>query len=297
MKQVRTSLAATVLATTTLVGVPSPVDPAVEPARPGGESGMTRTTISYGQAPEQFGELWLPGDRSGALPVVMLVHGGFWRAMYGLDLMDPLASDLVERGYAVWNIEYRRVGQDGGGYPGTLEDVAAAADLLVAIDGGSAGSAGDVAGALDLTDVTYIGHSAGGHLAFWAAGRDTIARGRPGADPRVLPRLVIGQGPVGNLPEAVRLDAGNGAVVELMGGSPAQLPDEYAVANPHIGSGVHVVVLRGEIDDTVFPPYTVPRADGLVTVIDVPGDNHIDLIDPTSDSWARAVELLAQPAG
>ena len=96
--------------------------------------GVTVTRIEYGAAPQQFGDLWLPDDPSaGTLPVVVLVHGGFWRARYALDLMDPLAADLVDRGFAVWNVEYRRVGQDGGGFPGTLVDVGTAVDHLAAI--------------------------------------------------------------------------------------------------------------------------------------------------------------------
>ena len=94
------------------------------------EATMTQTRIAYGPDDSQFGVLWLPANVVSLLPVVALVHGGFWRAQYGLDLMDPLADDLVRRGFAVWNIEYRRVGQQGGGWPGTLVDVGAAIDEL-----------------------------------------------------------------------------------------------------------------------------------------------------------------------
>ena len=90
---------------------------------------MTPLTYAYGDGPEQFATLAVPAT-PGPHPVVVLIHGGFWRAAYGLDLMEPLAADLVGRGYAAWNIEYRRVGQPGGGWPGTLEDVAAAIDKL-----------------------------------------------------------------------------------------------------------------------------------------------------------------------
>ncbi len=241
--------------------------------------------LAYGDDPAQFGDLWLPDNSTGPLPVVVLVHGGFWRAMYELDLMDPLAADLVARGYAVWNIEYRRVGMDGGGYPGTLTDVAAAIDHLPAMS----------AGPLDLDDVTFIGHSAGGHLAFWAAGRDRLPTGRPGSDPAVMPRLVIGQGPVGDLVAAAEAGAGNGAVVDLMGGTPDDLSEEYASANPHIGDAVQVVVVRGSNDDIVAPDYTVPDSATPPTVIDVTGDDHFDLIDPTSDSWARIIEVVTHP--
>ena len=246
--------------------------------------GMTVTRIEYGDAPQQFGDLWLPDEPPGALPVVVLVHGGFWRARYGLDLMDPLAADLVDRGFAVWNIEYRRVGQDGGGFPGTMLDVGAAIDHIAARS----------VGPLDLERVAFVGHSAGGHLAFWAAGRDHLEDGEPGGDPALLPGLVVGQGPVGDLLEAVRLGAGHGAVLDLMGGPPDDLVREYAVANPAIGAAVAVAVVRGERDDVVLPEYSVPAAASPVTEIDIAGEDHFDLIDPASRSWASVVELLEE---
>ena len=248
---------------------------------------MTGTRIAYGGASQQFGELWLPSRRAGDVHVVMLVHGGFWRARYGLDLMDPLARDLTDRGYAVWNVEYRRVGQLGGGYPGTLADVAAALDRLADVEIQAAAAA-----PLDLGDISIIGHSAGGHLAFWTAGRDKIAPGQPGSQPALMPRFAAGLAPVGDLLAAFHHGAGNGAVVDLMGGSPEELPGAYAVANPRIGSDVDIVVVRGEHDDTVRPPYTIPRADGSVTVIDVPCEDHLDVIDPTSRSGASVVDIL-----
>ena len=258
----------------------------VAPAAAEGEgSAVDVTRIEYGDAPQQFGDLWLPGDPSpGALPVVVLVHGGFWRARYGLDLMDPLASDLVDRGFAVWNIEYRRVGQDGGGFPGTLTDVGDAVDRLVTLADQR----------LELARVAFVGHSAGGHLAFWAAGRDHLGPGAPGGDPLLRPGLVIGQGPVGDLVEAARLGAGNGAVLDLMGGAPEGHPDDYAMANPSIGADVAVAVVRGERDDVVLPAYSVPAAATPVTEIDVAGEDHFDLIDPASRSWAVVVDLLVR---
>ena len=125
--------------------------------------------ITYGEQPQQFADLYLPADEA-TPPVVVLIHGGFWRAQYGLDLMVPLAEDLADAGYAVWNIEYRRVGQPGGGWPGTLDDVAAAVDELTAVT---------ATHPLDLDRVAIVGHSAGGHLALWAAGRPAIAPAIP----------------------------------------------------------------------------------------------------------------------
>lgn len=127
---------------------------------------LMRPVVSYyGPDPAQFGELWLPGTAPGE--TVVLVHGGFWRARYDLSLGRPLAADLVRRGYAVWNLEYRRAGA-GGGWPATFEDIAAGIDHLADLPVGT-------------SRVVAIGHSAGGHLAAWAAGRAGLPPGAPGA--------------------------------------------------------------------------------------------------------------------
>ena len=239
-------------------------------------------TIAYGDDPSQFGQLWTPGGAAAAVPLVILVHGGFWRAAYGLDLMDPLAADLVARGYAVWNIEYRRVGQPGGGYPGTLLDVAAAVDAV-------AGVAADHR--IDLASTVVVGHSAGGHLALWAAGRESLADGAPGAHPLVVPRLAIGQGPVFDLVAGDERGLGGGAVTDFLGGSAGDVPERYAVASPSTTSGVALAVVRGEDDDIVPAAFTVPTPPGDVTVVDVPGD-HFTLIDPSSAAWQAVIALI-----
>jgi acetyl esterase/lipase len=122
--------------------------------------------IAYGQAPSQFGELWLPAG-SGPAPVAVLVHGGCWQSSYGLDLMDPMAEDLYRQGVAVWNVEYRRLGENGGGYPGTFLDIGQAVDALRGLPQRPR---------LDLRRLVAIGHSAGGHLALWAASRPRLPK-------------------------------------------------------------------------------------------------------------------------
>ena len=137
------------------------------------------TLEAYGPGADRFGELWRPaGD--GPWPVVVLLHGGFWRAQRTLELMRPLAADLAGRGFAAWNLEYRRVGQPGGGWPGTCEDVAAGLDHLARLAGREP---------LDLDRLVVAGHSAGGHLALWSAARAGLPAGAPGAGPLVAPRL------------------------------------------------------------------------------------------------------------
>lgn len=248
-------------------------------------------SITYGPDPQQFGQLWLAAvAASSPLPVVVLIHGGFWRAQYGLELMDGLATDLIGRGFAVWNIEYRRVGQPGGGYPGTLTDVGAAIDALVAIA---------PMHNLDLSDVVTVGHSAGGQLSLWAGGRSTIPSGAPGAEPKVVPRLSIGQGPVFDMAAGDRLGLGGGAVTDFIGGSIDQHPDRYAVATPSVTAGIPLAVVRGTDDDIVPAEFTVPDASGpqpvVFQVVDVEGADHFDLIDPTHAAWQAILDLLDTP--
>jgi acetyl esterase/lipase len=244
--------------------------------------------IRYGTRPEQFGELYLPSgdDQVNQVPVVVLIHGGFWRAQYGLDLMVPLAEDLTGAGYAAWNIEYRRVGQPGGGWPGTLDDVAAAVDQLATI-------ADDHA--LDLDRVAVVGHSAGGHLALWTAGRRAVAAGDPGAAPVVVPVLGIGQGAVVDLTNGAERGIGNGAVTDFLGGSPADVPDRYRAATPILNAGPRMVSVVGGNDDIVPPEFSVDAAQpGMIEVITIDTADHMDLIDPAGDPWAAIRDLLTE---
>ena len=240
----------------------------------------TPRRIDYGSDADQYGLLALPADRTGGRrgglrPVVVLIHGGFWRARYGLDLMTDLAEDLVARGYVVWNVEYRRVGQPGGGYPGTLDDVAAAMDAL----GGLAGEHG-----LDLARVAVVGHSAGGHLGLWAADRSE----------GVIPAVAVGLAGVVDLVEAARARLGDDgrAVSDFLGGGPDDEPEAYRGAQPAL-DGDRVVLVHGTGDDVVPPSQSIDGAERSgADLILVDGADHFDVIDPASEAWARVVAVL-----
>lgn len=252
-------------------------------------AGSTVTRHRYGDDESQYGELCLPvaGRRPGT---VIVIHGGFWKAHYGADLGAPLAADLAARGWAAWNLEYRRVG-NGGGWPNTLADVAAGIDLLA--DLGGAGTE------LDLDRVVAIGHSAGGHLATWAAGRPGLPDGVVGAAPRVRLTGVIAQAGVLDLIRGAADNLGTGAVPRLLGGRPDEVPERYRLASPreHLPLGVPVHCLHARDDDTVPFSQSVDyvraaRAAGdEASVVEVTG-GHFEVIDPAAPAWQAAVDLL-----
>ena len=253
--------------------------------------------IVYGSDPLQFGELWLPRGR-GRHPVIVLIHGGCWRAdLPGLELMDYMAADLRELGYAVWNLEYRRIGHPGGGYPGTFQDVAAGLDHLRAI----APQYG-----LDLRRVAVSGHSAGGHLALWAAARDRLPAGSP---LRTAERLRI-RGVV-SLAGIADLDAYRQTGPDACGGPSTidglvglQQPggrNVFADTSPPalVPLGDRQVVISGALDPIVPPRFgqnyaTTAAASGDRTQsVVLEGAGHFELIDPTSAVWPRVVSAFS----
>lgn len=264
---------------------------------------MPHRRVEYGRRHSQHADLLVPdSDPPGGhgWPVVVLLHGGFWRALYGTSLMSELAADVVARGWAAWNLEYRRLGTiPPGGWPGTFEDVAAGIDHL----GKVAGDAG-----LDAGRVATVGHSAGGHLALWAAARHKLVAGAPGAPSTagaVVPaavelRGVVALAPVSDLAEAWRLGLGGGVVSRLMGGGPDRYPERYAVADPAaaVPLGVPQVIVHGDRDGAV--PVELSRryaeraiaAGDRVALLELPGVGHMELIDPSSQAWAMAADYL-----
>jgi len=255
--------------------------------------------LGYGTEPKQFGELQTP-EGAGPHAVVMFIHGGFWRSRWDLSLARPQAVDLAAEGVATWNIEYRGVGDQGGGFPGTLADVAAAIDhLSVLVDRYR----------LDPERVVVVGHSAGGHLAMWLGQRCRLRAGMVGESPLVVPRLVIGQAPVSDLHWAFERSLGSGAVLDMMGGSPDERPAAYAVADPArlLPPAVDQLIIHGDHDDDV--PIGATRSYArlvasrdlagddttrvVLTVEECEGADHFDVIDPSHDSWSLAKVRIA----
>jgi acetyl esterase/lipase len=226
---------------------------------------------AYGPGPEQYAELRLPpGD--GPHPVAVLLHGGFWRAAFTHALMDALAVDLVARGWATWNVEYRRVGC-GGGVPETLQDVEAAIEAL----------AGVVA-PLHVSELLLIGHSAGGQLALCAAALPAVAD-------------VVSLAGVCDLRAAAEQRLGDGAVIEFVGGTPAERPDSYARADPLALSppAARVLLVHGDADNRV--PLQQSRTYQRATnceLLELPGCGHFELIDPRTAEWAQIAARLPE---
>jgi len=228
--------------------------------------------LRYGDDASQFGELSLPdGEPRG---VVVVIHGGFWKAAYDLTLGRPLATSLVAAGWAAWNLEYRRVGE-GGGSPHTFDDVAAGIDRLAHVDG------------LDLAHVITLGHSAGGHLATWAAGR---------AEAAVPVTGVVSQAGVLDLVRAHELGLGGGAVEALLGHPPGPADAAYDPFQ-QLPLDVPVRCVHGTDDDDVPIEFSeryvaaVSDAGGDAALTAVDGD-HFVVIDPGSDTWQKTLGLL-----
>lgn len=243
-------------------------------------------TLRYGDHPEQVVDLRLPpAGRAGAYrggahppPLVVVIHGGFWRAEFDRAHTGPLAADLAARGLPVAQLEYRRTGQPGGGWPGTFADVAAGLMLLPAL----------VAERCSVADgpPLLVGHSAGGHLALWWAARAPV-------------RGVVALAPVTDLRQAYELDLDTGAVAALLGGGPEEVPHRYAYARPGLPDGAPVTVVHGTADRQV--PCGMSRQFAAATGVDLvelPGVEHFGLIDPESTAWPgvlRAVGSRADP--
>ena len=232
---------------------------------------------------------------------MVAIHGGSWGATYGKVVMRPLAGVLVRQGFAVWNVEYRRLGArrwrgpDGGGWPETFEDVAAAVDYLAAIDA-----------PVDLARVAGLGHSAGGQLILWAAGRYKLAPRAPGANPAVRLSAAVAMAGVVDM-TASHAAAPAGAVDRLMGGSPRAVPERYAVGDPIrlVPVDLPVLLVHGTEDQTVSIERSrsyaraAAAAGGDVELVEIAGaaGRHRRHLDPDGPAAAVATGWLGRHSG
>jgi acetyl esterase/lipase len=241
--------------------------------------------IPYGEHPRQFAELRLPAGE-GPFPVVIVIHGGCWLAEYDLGYMSAFADALTETGVATWSIEYRRVGDDGGGWPGTFLDVADAADHVR-----------DIAHQyeLDLDRVAAVGHSAGGHLALWLAGRKWLDEEDPfRGDPPIALNGVVSLAGIPDLAAYASQEGCGSAVSALIGGDSTENAERLQRASPikMVAFGIDVTMVAGDLDQIVpasqagdFATAASEMGD-TVEVINIPNTGHFELVNPKKPAFA-----------
>lgn len=255
--------------------------------------------LAYGDAPSQFAELFRPAG-AGPFPVAVLVHGGCWTVEYGgIEQMRNLAGALAAQGIAVWNVEYRRVDEAGGGYPGTYQDIDAALDLL-----------GEQArrNQLDLGRIVAIGHSAGGQLVQWIAGRARIPASSPLFRAHPLPlREIISLGGLADLRnerDLIKNSCGRDTV-QLAGTPSSTRPDVFADTNAAelVPNGSRTVLITGELD-TVAPPRAAyayaaraQAAGDMASVVILPAASHYDEVAASSASFKLVLPVIRKALG
>ncbi|MBR8740273.1 S9 family peptidase [Nocardiopsis sp. MG754419] len=234
-------------------------------------------STAYGDHPSQIVHRHPPRRSDGPAPVAVLLHGGWWRDLHDAHLMDPLAEDLTAAGWAVWNVEYRRTGVDGGGWPQTVDDVARALDLLAVT--------ADREDGLDASRVVAIGHSAGGHLALMTAADSLVT-------------AVVALAPITDLRRCAEAGLGEGAVGPFLGPDPTAAL--YAEASPlhRLPIGVPQLVVHGDADQRV--PVEQSRdyiaaarsAGDDVDHREIAGADHFAVVDPAHAAWRTVRDAL-----
>ncbi|KAB2966518.1 MAG: alpha/beta hydrolase [Thermoanaerobaculia bacterium] len=246
--------------------------------------------VAYGESPSQYGELRVPAG-PGPHPVVVLIHGGCFKAAYAsAHDLSPMGDALKAQGIATWNIEYRRLGEPDAGWPGTYLDVARATDYLRTLA---------KLHALDLGRVVIVGHSAGGHLAMWAAARTRVPTGSPVwmSDPLPVRGVVDLAGPVDMTANISGYEGlcGDTVITTLLGGTPATVPERYAHASAIklLPLGVPQVLVLGEYEE--FVPRQLAeayaraaaKAGDPVRLIVIPRVGHFEIASPRASTWPR----------
>ena len=307
MAALRSTRIASAVAMLTLIHAPSLWAQSTSPADLLGQEVVPGERLQYGNGLLQFGELRVP-EGSGNHPLAILVHGGCWTAKLGqlpeaatsLELLRPLSVALAERGIATWNIEYRRLGNDGGGWPGTYEDVARATDFVRQLAPKHR---------LDLQRVVLVGHSSGGHLAFWLAARHKLPADSP-LHP-VAPLRVNGVVSIDGPPDLEPIIAferqvcGAPVVEQLLGGSPAEFPARYRQASAAgllpIGTRQEMLIgskLPAQWIDAMKAYATAAKTAGdPITVTTLENAGHFDGLNPKAPAWATVVASIESIIG
>jgi acetyl esterase/lipase len=244
--------------------------------------------IAYGSDPNQFVDLRLPKNTKAPFPLVVNIHGGFWRARYNLDHAGHLCAALEAAGFATANLEYRRVGNSGGGWPGTFDDIRTGYRFLLQ---------NAAAHRFDPGKVLVMGHSAGGQLALCL-----------GAHESSVTRVISLAGVV-DLQKAYQLHLSNDAVVEFLHGKPNEVPDHYREADPMqlTISKARQTLIHGSADDVVPPAFSRDYVSAVqrrmaqekwiresVRLVEIAGAGHFDLIDPRTEAWKQVVQSVRE---
>jgi acetyl esterase/lipase len=248
----------------------------------------------YGSDPNQFADFRFPNAK-GPFPLLFVVHGGFWQSRYDLSHIGHLCAAFTSKGIITCSIEYRRIGNPGGGWPGTFQDISLATrNILQTMSQDPR---------FDRSRTAILGHSAGAHLALWLAASHRISKGSPlQSVKRQVVSSAVSLAGVSDLGLAWKQKLGHGIVTQLMGGTPEEYPDRYSAGSPIelLPTGARQVLVHGAADDTVpvsqseaFVHRAVKLGDRS-TLVKLDGIGHYELIDPESEAWPSvAVAVLS----
>jgi acetyl esterase/lipase len=251
--------------------------------------------ITYGNEPAQFGDLRIP-EGTGPFPVIMIIHGGCWLSSYDLSLMDDMAEDLTDRGYATWNLEYRRTGDPGGGWPGTFHDVAIGLNHLKTLSNDYP---------IDMDKIMITGHSAGGHLALWLGAQSQLPEQSeikvPGT-PAI--KGILSLAGITDLKSYYSPGGCGGNVVNLIGGNPSEYKDRYEAGSPisFVPLDIPQVLINGESDNIVPLSHIRPYYDQAISARDsiqlvtIAGAGHFEVIAPGSSAWPSIIQAFEKLA-
>lgn len=240
---------------------------------------------------QNWADFYLPAgpQRRDSIPLVVLIHGGSWKAQWGAGTMRSYAMDLARRGMAVYNVEYRRVGS-GGGWPTTFTDVADALDYVVQVD--------ERFPQITVDDELVVGHSAGAQLAAWASTRNTLRPNEIGSEPKFRPTRVVAL--AGPLDMTYAATHGNDRIVTVLGGTPTQVPQRYRSVDPiqNIDPTMPVIAIHGD-RDTVVPLSqsqryisAVDRRGGIGALIIAKGEDHVSIVDARSRAYRHILDVI-----